>query len=479
MLLTRWVAVAALLGAQAGNGWADDANSELQQLKQQLRELDQKVRILERNKELEAEASEGKARTQPAVTFGPGGLGLSTTDSNFTFRLRGYVQADYRGFLGDESVEGNDMFLLRRVRPILEGAVWKDFEYRLMLDFGSGVTSGSGNNGFLQDAYVNFHHWDAAQLQLGKFKEPVGLERWQSGANLPFIERGLPTQLVPNRDVGAQLHGKLLGNTLAYQIGYFNGVEDGGSGDVETSDDGKDLAARLFAHPFDRFGVESLKKLGLGVAVTSGQHEGALRNYVTAGQQTWFRWRTGTGTATSPNVTADGDTERFAPQAYYYWGPFGVFGEYTVSSHEVAKRAGSAPAQTKHQTFNNRAWQIAGSVFLTGEENSFGTVTPRRPFGWGSGSGWGAVELVARFGGLSVDEDVFADVDGVSGPDYASPSSAQEAREWGVGLNWHLNRNIKASVNYTHTDFTAGSQAPGEVTAQDEDVIFGRVQFSF
>jgi phosphate-selective porin OprO/OprP len=125
-------------------------------------------------------------------------------------------------------VKGNDTFLLRRVRPIIEGSVWKDFEYRLMLDFASGITSATGNNAFLQDGYVNFHHWDEAQLQVGKFKEPVGLERLQSGANLLFVERGLPTQLAPNRDVGVQLHGKLWGNTLAYQIGYFNGVEDGG-----------------------------------------------------------------------------------------------------------------------------------------------------------------------------------------------------------------------------------------------------------
>jgi hypothetical protein len=91
-------------------------------------------------------------------------------------------------------------------------------------------------------------------------KEPVGLERLQSGANLLFIERGLPTQLVPNRDVGVQLHGKVWGNTLAYQVGYFNGVEDGGSGDIEVTDDGKDPAARLFVHPFDKGGNRTLEE---------------------------------------------------------------------------------------------------------------------------------------------------------------------------------------------------------------------------
>jgi phosphate-selective porin OprO and OprP len=462
--------IAALLSAQTGYVLAEDQNEELKRLKQQLQELDQKVRILERNKELDVEAADAKAKTLPSVTLGASGLNVSTADSNFVFKIRGYVQADSRVFLGDdETVKGNDTFLLRRVRPIIEGAVWKDFEYRLMFDFASGVTSGTGNNAFLQDGYVNWHHWDEFQVQAGKFKEPVGLERLQSGANLLFIERGLPTQLVPNRDVGVQFHGKLLGNLLTYQVGYFNGVEDGGSGDIEVSDDGKDIAARLFVHPFDKTDVDGLKKLGLGIAATHGTHVGALRNYATGGQQTWFRWRTGAGTAAAPNVTADGDVTRIAPQGYYYLGPFGVFGEYVISSHEVKRQAGAVSTITEDK-FKNRSWQVAASYFLTGEDNQFGAVTPKRPFTWGSG-GWGAFEIAGRIGSLSIDDDAF--------PLYATANSAEEAREWAVGINWHLNRNVKTSVNYIHTDFKEGSDVRGDVTAEDERVILARVQLSF
>ncbi len=464
------MAIAALLSAQAGYVLAEDQSDELRQLKQQLLELDQKVKVLERNKELETEAASAKAQTAPSLSLGAGGLHVSTADTNFTLKIRGYVQADSRFFLGEnEGVKGNDTFLLRRVRPIFEGTVWKDFDYRLMLDFASGVTSGNGNNGFLQDGYINFRHWDEAQLQIGKMKEPVGLERLQSGANLLFIERGLPTQLVPNRDVGVQLHGKLWGNTIAYQAGYFNGVEDGGSGDVEVSDDGKDLAGRVFVHPFDKTDIEPLKKLGLGISGTHGSHVGTLRNYATGGQQTWFRWRTGAGTAAAPNVTADGSVTRFSPQGYYYWGPFGLFGEYVVASHEVTRRAGG-PGNVTKDTFRNASWQVAASYYLTGEDNSFGPVAPKHPFTLG-GDGWGAWEIAVRYGQLSIDEDAF--------PNYAAANSPREAREWAVGLNWHLNRNVKASLNYIHTDFEKGSTTRGEVTADDERAILARVQFSF
>jgi phosphate-selective porin OprO and OprP len=469
MKLNRWMVFAALLSAQAGHVLAEDQNEELNRLKQQLQELDQKVRILERNKELETDAAELKAKTLPSFTLGAGGLQVASADSNFTARIRGYIQADSRAF-ASEDIKGNDTFLLRRVRPIVEGTVWKDFEYRIMTDSGSGITSGTGNNGFLQDGYVNWHHWDEVQLQVGKFKEPVGLERLQSGGNLLFIERSFPTQLVPNRDVGVQLHGKLWGNTLSYQLGYFNGLEDGGSGDVETGDDGKDVAARLFAQPFWKTDIEPLQNLGLGIAMTHGTHVGALRNYSTSGQQTWFRWRTGAGTAAAPNVTADGETDRIVPQAYYYWGSFGFFGEYAISRHDTARRTGPAASQVTHATFENRAWQVSGSIFVTREQNSFAPVTPLHPFRIGD-SGWGAWELTARAGGLDVDDKAF--------PLYASANSASEAREWAVGVNWHLNRNVKASLNYINTDFKGGSKAKGEVTTDNEQAIFARVQLSF
>jgi len=473
--------MAALLSAQTGDVLAQDQSEELRQLKQQIQALDQKVKILERNREIEAEAAAAKSATLPAVSLGAGGLNVTSGDSNFVLKVRGYLQADSRVFLGDdESVKGNDTFLFRRVRPIFEGTVWKDYEYRLMLDFASGITSGGGNNGFLQDGYINWHHWDEVQLQLGKFKEPVGLERLQSGRNLLFIERGLPTALVPNRDVGVQLHGKLWGNTVSYQLGYFNGVEDGGSGDIEVTDDGKDVAARVFVQPFDRTEIAPLKKFGIGLAATHGSHEGVLRNYGTGGQQTWFRWRTGTGTsAAAANVLADGDTDRLAPQAYYYWGPFGVFGEYVISSHDVIRRSGAAASATTRETFHNSAWQVAASYFLTGEENSFDTVKPRRPFGWGEGSGWGAWEMAARVGQLELDGDIFRDRDNNGAPDWAASNSARKVREWGVGVNWHLNQNVKASLNYLHADFQGGGTARGDVTARDEDAILARVQLAF
>jgi len=55
--------------------------------------------------------------------------------------------------------------------------------------------------------------------------------------------------------------------------------------------------------------------------------------------------------------------------------------------------------------------------------------------------------------------------------------SATEASSWGVGVNWHLNRNVKVQFNYERTDFKGASSNP--VTSQDENVFLSRVQITF
>jgi len=469
MHLNRSIVTAAIL-AVYGSGYstrADDNSETINMLRQQIDVLDQKLRVLERRSELEKEGASDKAKTQPTVSVGASGLQVRSADSNFVFGIRGYVQADGRFGVGDTADTYNDTLLMRRVRPIFEGSIYKRIDYRLMLEFASGTTSTASNNGFVQDAYVNIRFLPELQLQVGKMKEPVGLERLQSGANLLFVERGYPTLLVPNRDVGAMLQGELPSQRLSYQIGFFNGVSDGGSADFDTLDDGKNGAARIFALPFLGSGINWLEGLGLGVAGTYGQLDGPLRGYVSPGQKQVFNYRTGVGVA--ENVVGDGQQWRVAPQGYYYWGPFGLFGEYTASSQQVRQAGGGATAGATDRLVNS-GWQVAGSWFLTGEKNSWKTVAPGKPLNFSDTGGLGAVELAARVQGLNIDADAF--------PIFANPAvSIDSAFSWGVGVNWHLNRNLKLALDYEHTRFDGGSQNPS--SAQDEQVILSRLQFSF
>src|SRR3546814_13268014 len=58
-------------------------------------------------------------------------------------------------------------------------------------------------------------------------------------------------ELGPNRDYGVQLGGSLFDDTLDYAVGVFNGAPDGRDGKQQPeSDNRKEIAARLFAEPF-------------------------------------------------------------------------------------------------------------------------------------------------------------------------------------------------------------------------------------
>src|SRR5437870_40048 len=89
----------ALSGAPALR--ADATSDAIQELKQQIQNLDQKVRILERQKELDTDVATAKEKDAPKITVGNAGLSVASGDTNFVFALHGLVQTDNRTFFND------------------------------------------------------------------------------------------------------------------------------------------------------------------------------------------------------------------------------------------------------------------------------------------------------------------------------------------------------------------------------------------
>jgi phosphate-selective porin OprO and OprP len=395
----------------------------------------------------------GKPAKAPLnASYVPGeGFGLESDDGKFKLKVGGYLHADGRFFIGDEKDKLTHQFLLRRARPVIEGTVFKYFDLRFMPDFG-------GGKAVIQDAYGDIHFVPWARLRVGKFKEPFGLERLQSATAMTFIERGLPTNLAPNRDVGAQLHGDIA-DTVSYAVGVFNGVADGGSGDGDIGDD-KDIAARVFIRPFKLTGLKILHEVGAGFAITYGEHHGKqdapeVAQLRTPGQASFFSFRSGTSLADT--VIAEGTNLRLSPQGYAYVGPVGVLGEYVHSSQTVRLDAASADVDIW-------AWQLAGTVVLTGEKASYKGVSPEHPVGEG---GFGAIELSGRFGQINPSGNAFnegfADL----------TKSADRATSWTLGVTEHFNRAFKLVVNFDRTTFTSGGKDEDRPT---ENVIAARLQ---
>ena len=148
-------------------------DEQAQALIQRVDELEKQVKTLkdERKKYETADVNHPgnrdiKTNAAPTISLGANGLIIQSANSNFTMIAHGYAQGDARFFAGDKTTP--DTFLLRRVRPIIEGTIWEDFNYRLMLDVASGSVSGSAanNTGILDDAYVNSHFWKDFQIWL-------------------------------------------------------------------------------------------------------------------------------------------------------------------------------------------------------------------------------------------------------------------------------------------------------------------------
>jgi len=395
------------------------------------------------------QASPNQTKPKPPVSATTGGLIFSTPDGSTKLTVHGYIQGQNRMFDSNMNGENVDAFLFRKIRPLFEGTLFNAIDFRFMPDFGQ-------NQPQIQEAYLELKTLPFAKVRVGKFKVPVGLEALRQDRELTFIERSSASDLVPLRYEGVQLSGSILSDSISYAGGYFNGSNDGANGVFTRWAQGNEGAGRLFLKPFVTTGVSLIQGFGIGVAGSSGSLRGTIPGLKTASQSTFFKY--------SSKVVADGTHTRIVPQAYYYAGPVGLMGEYVVSSQDVANKS-------VRGTLTNDAWQFTASVVVTGEKNSYEGIRPRNSFEHTKGfRRLGAVELAVRTSQVRIDKGAF--------PLFASPKTApQQATEFGVGVNWLLNRFVKISNDFEHTRFTMATSSVSPLSA--ENVLMSQIQFAF
>src|SRR5437773_4408389 len=152
--------------------------------------------------------------------------------------LGGFIQANFED--GDVSAfEGRfgqtalkDRFRLRRARINLTGDFAENFDFKVEGDFENSDGLSSSRTAFeATDIFVNWHQFPEAQIKLGQWKAPFGLEQTTPDTTLYLIERSLPTgAITPERQIGVQLWGKPFASVwpdqkdlLTYYAGIFNG----------------------------------------------------------------------------------------------------------------------------------------------------------------------------------------------------------------------------------------------------------------
>src|SRR5256886_7363600 len=198
----------------------------VEKLQKRNAELEDEVRSLKRKvasaPEVDANgnkkpASDGKTLLEkPVVTEEKPPVFVVQRGPEIKLTLGGFIQANFED--GDVSAfEGRfgltalkDQFRLRRARINLTGEFAEQFDFKVEGDFDSSDGISSSRTAFSgTDIFINWHQFPGAQIKIGQWKAPFGLEQTTPDTSLFTIERSLPTgALTPERQIGLQLWGK-------------------------------------------------------------------------------------------------------------------------------------------------------------------------------------------------------------------------------------------------------------------------------
>ncbi len=462
---------------------APDLSARVGEAEQTARIAVRRVEILEEQIAAKAQEKEAAAKDAATVTAGEKGFGLRSGDGAFVLKFHGLLQADTRWFLNDGALsDKSDTFLIRRMRPGIDGTLFGLVDFKFSPDF-------AGSTAAVFDAYVDAHPFAWLRLRGGKFKAPLGLERLQQDADLVFIERALTQNLTPQRDVGAALGGEIANAVVTYSLGVYNGAADGTNPDLDTNH-AKDFVGRLLIQPFKVEGLEGFGSLGVHFAASTGNRFGTptntlLPSFKSGGQNTFFSYL---APAASADPTGSGTPfahlrqSRINPGLFYYFGPFGVLGEYVWSKQEVQK--GNTTANLTQQAGH------ATASFVIGGKAGYDGATPTNRLDLAKGT-WGALEIGIRWNYLKLDNATF-DPTGAVFAD--NKKVATKAQGLAGALTYVPSRTVRFAVNFEQTRFTGGSSVSTStvdpttnvktttttvVDRKTENALFGRMQVNF
>ena len=487
------LAVSPPLLAQQATATSTSAQ-EIQELKNEVQALSQKVDDLEDQQDKDEKSPPSKRLQDAAiVTAGPQGFAIQSPDQQFKLRLGTLLQADDREFLTPANNGGSpgDGFELRRARIIFDGDVWGAYEFRIEPEFGSrtgGAGGTSTTTATLANANVNVDYLKEFQFLAGRFKGPVGYERSQLVASNIWVENGLTQNLTSQYTQGVLGHGEIDKGLLVYGVGANEGVRDNANGDFQgLIDNNYDFIGDIYLNPFINSGDKWLKGFGFGIAGSVGNRgdlktasNAPLATYTTPGQTNILTYNTSNSSGQSVTESEEGGGDRLAPVLYYYNGPFGGYVDGAISSIRALRTVSGSGTDTgsRTATLQNEAWQVVGSYVLTGENASYTGVKPKTDFNLQDRT-WGAFQLVARYGQMSFDKDYYEGTGKSTGVGGAfATQGPQVVTNIGLGLNWYLNSNIKAQFEYDYDGYIGGSMKVSPQT-EDQNSFLTQLQLAF
>jgi phosphate-selective porin OprO/OprP len=357
--------------------------------------------------------------------------------------LGGFIQVNFED--GDVSAfEGRfgqtalkDRFRLRRARINLIGDFAEQFDFKIEGDFGQGDGLNSSRTAFsATDIFVNWHQYPEAQIKIGQWKAPFGLEQLTPDTALYFAERSLPTgAITPDRQIGVQLWGKPFTNVWPEQkdlLTYYAGIFNGNGRNISNNDNNNFMyVGRLESTLFkSKLWGESYLKLGADILNSRDDAGTNISQGLTL--------LVNDDGSLSPFVlpTADERTA-WSVDAWLKLGPFDLIGEFLQERVHPRTVNGVPPEFSR---FTTDGFYVTGGYFLI----------PKK------------LQLAARWEHLNPGQRGNDGIQSFTG-----------------GLNYYIHGDdLKLMVNYIHTwsDFREANPEFGE---DQFDEVIGRVQVMF
>jgi phosphate-selective porin OprO/OprP len=357
--------------------------------------------------------------------------------------LGGFIQVNFED--GDVSAfEGRfgqtalkDRFRLRRARINLTGEFAEQFDFKIEGDFGQGDGLNSSRTAFGgTDIFVNWHQFPEAQIKVGQWKAPFGLEQLTPDTSLYIIERSLPTgAITPERQIGVQLWGKPFASVWPDQkdlLTYYGGIFNGNGRNTSINDNNNFMyVGRLESTLFKTkvWGQESSLKLGADV-LNSRDDAGVNIS------QTLNLKVNADGSLSPFTLPTAAERTAWSVDAWLKLGPFDLIGEY-LEEYVNGRTVNGVPGMPD---FTTNGYYITAGYFLI----------PKK------------LQLAMRWEDLNPGQKGSDGIRSITG-----------------GLNYYIRGDdIKLMVNYIHTwsDFR---QANPEFGDDQFDEVIARVQVMF
>lgn len=382
------------------------------------------------------------------VSFKNGTASISSSDGNFSIAFHGVMQLDAASYDQNKNLPAavltrdlNSGTNFRRARLGVNGKLFKDFDYNILLDFGG---AGAEDVGRFHEAWIQYSGFSDAKIRVGEFAPLVGLADAGSTNASPFLERPSSAELARNFAGGDTRIGAAIFNSYdrwLYSVSLTGNTvsqlnTQAASFTAANTDEQLGVNARIAGTPLR--GVDWLIHTGLNYS--------AIINPADAGASAATRYPV--QLRDRPELRVDGtrlidtgalNADSAAATGIELGGQYKSLFAQGEAFNYVVKRLAPGVGVTDPDF---KGWYVEGGWVLTGEARKYNTttaafdgITPKVNFDPKAGH-WGAFELVGRYSTLDLNchADAVLVADRIRGGQQDITS---------LGLNWQLNPAIR------------------------------------